>query len=193
MKKDRWFSIVTYTDETIVSKVLERYGKNIRAYAYIVHDKDVVDYHIHMMLHTYNPYTYKGIISWFRAVQDDDDERNTFAQSIKDRHQLYQYLTHENVGAEKYKYDEEDIVEYNIQDFFDEETKDDSYECLNDLLNGVPFRTLAKRYGRDFIYHYDSYQKLCTEIKRQEGSYSDTEALSQFQSINLTDFLNSIL
>ena len=90
MKKDRWFSLVTYTDEQIVHKVLERYGKNIRAYAYIVHDKDVVDRHIHIVLHTYNSYTFQSITGWFRAVQQPYDERNTFAQSIRDRQAVRQ-------------------------------------------------------------------------------------------------------
>ena len=194
MKKDRWFSAVSYTDTTVLRKVIEKYGSRIKSYAWIVHDKDEADYHIHFVFHTLNSYTYKTIVGWFRAVQDDDDKRNTFVQSIIDRQGIIDYLTHKNESNEKFKYNEEDIASDNIDDFLGEEAKDESYEILEDMLANVPYRELARKYGRDFIYHFDNYKKLCIEINQQDTTLHSVTGVSydSRQISELIPFLKAI-
>lgn len=194
MKKDRWFSIVTYTDISVLKKVLESNGSKIRAYAYIEHDKDVVDYHIHLMLYTYDPYTYKGIRNWFRAAQNPEDERNTFVQTIIDRKKLFEYLTHKNEDNEKFKYDVSKIVSCNVEKLLEEESKDESYDCLQDFMSGISYRELARRYGRDFIYHFQNYKMLCLEIAKQERLTSIVTGLSESDPCteDFKNFLDSL-
>ena len=36
------------------------------------------------------------------------------------------------------------------------------------MLKGVPYRSLAFKYGRDFIYHHKAYNDVVKEIQYQE-------------------------
>lgn len=191
--KYRWFAIVTYYSEDTVTRMLAQNGQKIRSYAYCVHDRDEHDVHIHMCLHTFNSFKFNAIKEWFNKSADEPFQ-NTFVQMVLDRHGIYDYLTHQNEDNEKFKYEKSDVIEDNISDFLSEEEVDDSFQCLQDMMNGESYRTLAKRYGRDFIYHFDSYKRLCTEIHQQESdSCLGMESSDTFLSTkDLIAFLNSL-
>lgn len=167
VQKDRWFSCVTYCSEEVVNRVLERKGQFIRAWAYIIHDKEN-DTHIHILLRTYQSYTYKAIINWFDDARNAVDSSNTFVQKIIDKSGALDYLTHKR-EPDKVHYSEDCIVGKNLNEFSEmEQAYDSSYEIIQDMLTGVPFRAMAYKYGRDFIYHYKQYCDVVKSIQEQE-------------------------
>lgn len=166
-KKDRWFSCVTYCPEDVVKKVIETKRAYIRSWAYIIHDKEN-DIHIHVLLRTYQSYTFKAIMHWFDDCREAVCSANTFVQKIIDKSAAYDYLTHK-YEPDKVHYEEDNIVGQNINDFSEaEQSKDSSFEIIQDMLKGVPYRSLAFKYGRDFIYHHKAYNDVVKEIKYQE-------------------------
>lgn len=168
VKKDRWFSCVTYGDEDYLKRVLLANSNHIRAWAYCVHDKEN-DYHIHLLLRTYNSYTFKAILNWFRDVPQAIPQ-NTFVEKIIDKQGAVDYLTHKH-EPDKYHYDEESIVAQNLNDFIEEASaKDSSYEIIVDMIRGLSYRALAFKYGRDFIYHFKQFDEIVKNIKTQERS-----------------------
>ena len=166
--KDRWFSCVTYCGEPVVKKLIEKKGQYIRAWAYCIHDKDDTDPHIHVLLRTYQSYTYKAIVNWFDDCRESVDCSNTFVQKIIDKSAAVDYLTHRH-EPDKTHYDEDNVVAQNLNDFLElGQAHDKSYEIIQDLLNGLSFRSLSYKYGRDFIYHYKAYIEVVKSIQLQE-------------------------
>lgn len=86
----------------------------------------------------------------------------------------FDYLTHDTEQAKaegKHLYDKTDIITNNI-DFFNNsatQEEDNMSLALCEMLDGVPIREIAKKYGRDFIIHFHSIKELFNVIQRQEG------------------------
>lgn len=161
--KLRKFGLVTYLDIETVKKTLHKNIDKIARYAYISHnnESEQTDNHIHILLYTYHANTYNAIKNWFPKSQ------NTFAKPILDDCKAVDYLTHIN-EPDKVQYNPDKIVAFNFE--LDNLVYDDNgYTILEDLLNNVPLRTIAKRYGKDFIYHYRAYRDLADDILFEES------------------------
>lgn len=170
-KRSRNFSLITYLSKEDIQEVLSFHTENIKAYAYILHDKDNKENHVHLILSLYNATTALAVCKWFRGYVDiSGKDINTLCQCMHDKCAGFSYLTHEN-AKDKYQYDYKDIVGYNQEFFLDsEEYKVDSISmALEDLLSGVSVRTLCKRYGRDFIIHSRSILSVAEMIHYEES------------------------
>lgn len=160
----RKFGLVTYLDEHEVITALKNNIDKILRYAYAVHDNEneSADNHIHILLYTYHPRSYNTVRNWFSKRQ------NTFAKPILDDERAVDYLTHKN-EPDKVQYSDSIIQKYNF--VVDNIVYDDNgYNILQAVLDKVPLRTIAKRFGRDFIYHYRAYKELAEDIRFEESS-----------------------
>lgn len=159
----RKFGLVTYLDEHEVITALKKNIDKITRYAFAVHDneKESADNHIHILLYTYHGHSYNAVRNWFSKRQ------NTFAQPILDDERAVDYLTHKN-EPDKVQYSDSIIQKYNfvVEDILYD---DNGYNILQAVLDKVPLRTIAKRFGRDFIYHYRAYKELAEDIRFEES------------------------
>lgn len=163
VQRIRKFGLVTYLDEHEVITALKKNIDKITRYAYAVHDneKESADNHIHILLYTYHGHSYNAVRNWFSKRQ------NTFAKPILDDESAVDYLTHKN-EPDKVQYSDCIIQKYNF--VVDNIVYDDNgYNILQAVLDKVPLRTIAKRYGRDFIYHYRAYKELSEDILFEES------------------------
>lgn len=170
----RKFSLVTYAPSDIVNNILQSHIDDIQCYAYILHnldtnaDGELKTVHTHILLYTFNAHTPRAVCKWFTCVDDSGKPINTLFEPIHNNIAAYDYLTHKN-NPDKYQYKETDIIAYNPDYFTDNETTEDNgYNALNDLLQGVPLRQIARTYGRDFIRYYSAYKNLANDIVGEE-------------------------
>ena len=187
-KRYRNFSLMTYVKPTDLESVMKRHEKQIRAYAYITHEKDVNEFdqpkekHIHLLLCLINNTTVEATRNWFNSFEDEKGQRiNTLSQPMHDISASYDYLTHDTEQAKsenKYQYDKADIKGYNL-DFFTDTAKQDIDNmslALLEMCSGVPLKDIAKKYGRDFIIHYHSVKLLFNDIMEQNGGVVDDDS-----------------
>lgn len=175
-KQARKFAIVTYLDPSLIDKALQAHAEQIREFAYMVHDQDRNEdgtpqiQHTHLLLWLNVPYLESSIKNWFRGNDITGNPANTLTQICRDHVSYYRYLTHAD-NPEKHQYDPHDIVCTNPAAFEDgdQPTEDTSWMALSDILDGVPLREVARRYGRDFIYHYGHIDQLIKAIRAEEG------------------------
>lgn len=176
-RRTRSFSLVTYLDIFQVQDVLLKHDKQIKAYAYIEHDRDVDENgeikprHIHILIRLIQARTVSDICNWFSGFFDDKGLGiNTLGQEMHDISNSYLYLTHSTPQAleqGKYQYSPDDVFS-NDRDFFEKASyndEDNITSALSELLEGKPLKEVALKYGRDFILHYQSIRLLVNDIK----------------------------
>lgn len=125
-------------------------------YAYIVHDRDPTDTHIHILC----SFSIQKSIKAVRKLVVG--EQNTFSQECEDVEALLEYFTHDN-EPDKVPYPKENIV-YDNESYWKKRIKDvdsssDKNEMfVNDLMaDDMTLLFMAKKYGRDFIKNVKSY------------------------------------
>lgn len=180
-KRVRSFCLSTYLMKSEVGEVLRKHERQIRAYAYIEHDRDLnkdgtlKPRHIHLLLRTVNSRTVVDVRNWFKGFTDDKGlPVNTLGQEMHDIGSSFEYLTHDTEAAiseGKFRYDPADIVSNDVEYFkgTSERDEDNISLAVMDLCNGIPLRDVALKYGRDFIIHYSSIKLLFNDIHLQEG------------------------
>lgn len=176
-KRSRNFSLISYLDEIHIQMVLCEHANHIKACAYIYHDRDLKEdgtkkeSHRHILLCLYNQRYESSIHNWFNRFENDDgDLINTHTQVCRDISNTYRYLTHKN-AKDKVQYSQDEIKGVNL-DFFkqvDKHDEDTALSALNDMLNGVPYRQIFERYGRDVMYHISQLQTCYIMIKQEEA------------------------
>lgn len=180
-KKEQYynFSLSTYCEEDFVLKVLDLHSNQIKAFAYCVHDCDVNDNgeikekHIHVLLLLNYPYPPATVCNWFSNTDSEGKKINTLWEKLVYPSLMYRYLIHED-NPEKYQYDPSLRICSELKYFLDETSTDDVAQlALFDLLDGVSLREVARRYGRDFIYHYGHIKQIYEDIKLEEGIKND--------------------
>lgn len=180
-KRVRSFCLSSYLTKSEIAEVLRKHDRQIRAYAYIEHDRDLNEdgtpkpRHIHLLLRTVNSRTVFDIRNWFNGFTDDKGlPVNTLGQEMHDIGSSFEYLTHDTDAAisdGKFRYDPADIISNDV-DYFkgtSERDEDNISLAVMDLCNGIPLREVALKYGRDFIIHYVSIKLLFNDIQLQEG------------------------
>lgn len=91
-----------YIDLNEVKKVLKQ-KECIKHYAYIIHNKDNIKEHIHLMLRFNNAYDIKNVADWFGIQQN-------YISRIKGKFgDALEYLTHKN-APEKFQYADSNVV-----------------------------------------------------------------------------------
>lgn len=168
----RKFACVTYLPERNFLACLRKHQDEIIRYAYVIHDKDFKEpnvpeeVHIQFVLYTYNGHSYSAIRRWFK----DDSGQNTLCQTIGNDIEAFEYLRHLNEKDPlKYHYPPEACITYNFN-LEEIENDDNGFAPLQMLLNGEKKSLIAKRFGRDFIYHYKAYKELAEDILFEEGN-----------------------
>lgn len=170
----RNFSLVSYCTQEFLDQVLELHTDRIKAFAYCYHDEDKTDdgnikpTHVHILLLLHNPLSPSTIKNWFYCIDGKGFEVNTLVQKLVDIPAMYRYLIHED-NPEKFQY----LPEFRIcsdSKYFSEIADNDDVAklALFDLLDGVPLREVAHRYGRDFIYHYGHIKQIYLDILASE-------------------------
>ena len=159
---------ICYDGEGLES-FLKNHNSVVSEYAYILHDRDVRDdgtpkeLHYHFLLvlqrsrrladiHSYLKYSLQGTV---------------MLQPCHSVSASYSYLTHENEES-KVAYDESSIVSSADSSFWkaDSFSNDGDKSCDTimsayfDLLKSMPLTDCAKKYGRDFIIHYNHIKSL---------------------------------
>lgn len=169
-KRFRNFSLVTYLSNEEVAQVLNQHKLQLKAYAYIEHNLEECENHIHLILCIFNNTTVSAIQKWFTGFEDEKGQfKNTFVQPCFDLQSCYSYLTHsteECLLLNKIKYDENDIISLNATYFEDIKANevDNLVLALDDMITGVPLVEIYTKYGRDFIVHYGHIKSLYEDI-----------------------------
>lgn len=163
----RKFAISTYLRPEELPQVFADKSKQIRAYAYCTHDKDDNETHTHVILWLSFPYPISTIRNWFRGCDLKGELANTLVEPCRDIVAMYRYLTHKD-NPDKYQYPDDAVICSDPSCFEDDVQTDDTWTAVEDLINGVPLREVARRYGRDFIYHYSHIRQLVADIKAEE-------------------------
>lgn len=172
-KKTRWFSLVSYLPSKELVKVLNNHSKSIRGCCYILHYKETTEKHYHCLIRTYGSWTTKQILRWFSGVTDDSGQYiNTLGEPMNDPAGMLKYITHqdfESVKAGKPRYEFSDITDSNFIDSVDLHTDcpDSSLEIIKDIIRDTSALELVKRYGRDYVYHYNNYHEIARIILQQ--------------------------
>lgn len=170
----RYFTGVTYVGIDFVNRVIIDKKSSLRSYAYILHDKDTFEdgspkvAHIHFVFRTYSSWTCEQVCKWFKGCFDESgNECNTLCEVANDIESCFDYLIHAG-HPDKVQYDAKDVVCSSVADFKRKnDSKDDCYEIINNMLSGMSTRELVKRYGRDYVYHKKSYEEVCYDIRIQ--------------------------
>ena len=173
-KKTRFHSLITYATEKQIQIVLSKHLNSIRAFAYIYHDKDETEPHYHVVIRTHTSWSTAMIERWFKGLTDKEGEiLNTFSQPVGNMIALEEYLTHADFESRqkgKHLYKRTEIKDHGLWDIVPKtESRDSSYDIVNDILCGMSTRQLVIRYGRDYVYHRNQYQDIVHEIRQDEG------------------------
>lgn len=168
------FHIVTYLESDEILAILSEKDCYIKEAVIINHDSDENEPHRHLILNLLRSRTIEQIIGWFKI-----DDRNTFARkNTYSRTDTIKYLLHINeasIDDGKHVYNTNEIICYkcDITEWLND-SRDNSFIILTAMIEGTSYIELAKRFGKDFIYHYRNYKELSELIRlEQKTIYSD--------------------
>lgn len=187
----RCHTVLTY----IEPKYLKAFLNNatwILHWAYCYHDKDVWTAddekvnekhkegtsktpHTHIVLYTKDCKTYSAICKQFKkysvSIYGADKAQNTRCEYC-DLNKQYRYLLHKD-DPDKHPYSPDCLVQDDplFWEKYDKGMIDEpngGYKIVEDILSGIPYRTLAMKYGRDYIYHAKQYDDIAQKIRIEE-------------------------
>ena len=158
MKKDRFYrwSLVVYGNEEDVLKVC----RVSQHYAYIQHDKEEKRIHWHLLC------TFKVWKSLASIKSIIDNGQNVLGEEIHDKQAAFRYLSHKD-NPEKYQYNEE-LIKSDDKGFWRGEEQGDVVELIDDIIEGMSFRDMAIKYGKDFVKNYKVYAHYAALVEAQE-------------------------
>ena len=164
-------AIMTYASKTQVLSILEKKKAAYTAYAMIEHDKDKAPKHCHIFIKFNCNRNGTDILKWFELCCDKNGVLvNTRFEQVHSEKGLHDYLTHSNT-PEKHQYSESEIIysdENAREELLKECVQDNGYGALEDMLRGVKLKEIARKWGRDFIRHYNAYKMLTEDIRKEE-------------------------
>lgn len=171
------WSIVTYPTEADLFRL--GIENRIRTYAYIRHDKDILEDgtpkepHYHVLLSLVDTKAQQQVVNWLKR-EVFCSGCNVLAQPIKSRASAWRYLCHLD-NPEKVQYSPDEI-QTNKRAYWERpETMGADKEAANafflhDLMTLSPVE-LARRYGRDYIKNFDRYHAF---VRAFYDSYMNT-------------------
>lgn len=186
-KETKALSIVTYAQEEQILKIFESKQTQILGFAYILHDCDTSESHRHIVLVLKRSRKQCEVLNWFKACTDDKGEKcTTLLKPIACMRGLEEYLTHsddDSIKAGKHQYTEHDIKILKDEELFGyvtdydkalerekvkEEKADEVESLIDDIINGVPLRDMARRYGRDYMKNSSAYRRYAADVVLEE-------------------------
>lgn len=177
----RNIALISYAPVDFIQSVLDKHKNQIRAYSYILHDKfsefelahsetGHKEIHTHILLRLFASAPLSRVENWFLYFDSNEKKVNTLAEGVlkKNIQILYEYQIHKN-DPDKFQFSEDKRICSDESEFLLESlTNDDvALSALNDMLDNVPLKYIAQRYGRDFIYHYSHIKILYNDIINQ--------------------------
>ncbi len=174
-RRTRKFCLTTYIDRDAVLKFLEG-SEWVSHWAVCTHDKDVTDdgqpkiTHTHIVLYTYEGKTPTAVQKLFDRFSVDcygfDNKQNTMVMPCIDIVAQYRYLLHLDDPKKHRYFDSERITENDaywrklertagLNDAADNK----ALQIFNDMLNGVSTHELIVRYGGNFLYHIQHFER----------------------------------
>lgn len=186
-KESKALSIVTYATEEHILRIFESKKNQVLGFAYIHHDKDKSEPHKHIVVVLKRSRKQQEVLNWFKGCVDEKGEKcNTRLEPIACMRGIEEYLTHsddDSVKAGKHQYNEQDIKVLKADELFDYVTdydkaqereqrkteKSDEVESLiDDIIQGVSLREMARRYGRDYMKNAVSYRRYAADVVLEE-------------------------
>lgn len=153
----------------------------VKHFAFIQHDNDKEinesGVEVSKPLHTHLLIVFNQNVS-VRQIKErilEYTQHNTFGQPLKDINGAYRYLTHKD-DKDKYQYDDNLIIS---NDNYFSKPRDllnpnkevnEISQMIDDYLSNVGYRTMAIKYGKDFIKNFKSYQYYFELIRQEEGT-----------------------
>lgn len=183
----KYISGICYDQEGLSNFVKDN-NSVVDEYAYILHDRDVKedgtlkDPHLHFLFVLRRSRRLSDIQSCMKKIL----QGNVLLQPCRSVSDSYGYLTHEN-DDNKAQYDESSIVSSADKSYWklsDSSSGTDTFcdtimLAYLDLLKSMPLTDCAKKYGRDFIIHYNHIKSLLLDsgfildkgVYRQRGDF----------------------
>lgn len=170
----KW-GLMSYADIEDIQNILDI----AKHWAYIKHDKDIssnldesgkqklVEPHYHIVLILNSQMTLSAIR---KRIGSDE---NTLGQELKFPKNLYDYLLHDEY-TDKIRYSEKerycDNINYweNLKKNERTTKKNDAEELIDDILKGLSFREMARKYGRDYMRNYFDYTNYAKLVKEED-------------------------
>lgn len=182
--RSRYFSLVTYLSEDQIKATMEHYKDYIDSALYILHDKDIVqktddtqgdllkEAHTHILMRSYEATTASAVKKWFMRFRFSDENGliNTMVEICDSVGSARDYLTHKN-DPDKYQYSTADVLEFGRGwECFNHASRcvDDCIDIIDRISEGASLRQLVREYGRDFVYHFNQYERMASFIQHQE-------------------------
>lgn len=175
--RDRNHFAVTYIPKERLGLLLKENLSIIRRYCYIEHNRDFYldgtpkEPHIHLWISFINKKSLRQLIDMLYVKLDDGTEPNTFDELCNNNIVAQRYLLHLD-DPDKAQYDVDEVVSYNVNldSIFDYSPSGFCWEvdALSMLVNGESKFEVAKKFGRDFIYHYLQFKALANDIREEE-------------------------
>lgn len=195
------FCISTYIQTVHVDEFL-RSSNWVQHWAYCFHDKDTwtqkdnennskhiqgepKEPHTHIILYTYNGKSSSSVKKLFDRFSIEkygiDNKQNTFVEVCNDMTSQYRYLLHFD-DPDRYPYFlTPEIRICDSKEYWSKHEKTDGLNnadnkglaMVNDVILGVPYRTMCERYGKEYIYHYNHVTNMANRIYRQENGISE--------------------
>lgn len=181
-----WF-LVTYLPEDTLLGILNNPASGIMHYAYATHSKDN-PVHTHVAVRFNNERSFNGVKELFQRAGkslDNGKDVNTLCEPCIDIQGAFNYLTHKDC-PDKTQYPEDIIVSDDIGYFRgdysrakadSENDTNKAFLILSDLMDGVDWLTLAKRYGREIIINRFAYMEYADLIRKQQARQQTPRAI----------------
>ena len=202
--KSRNFSCVLYGNIHNLEDFVNNAETIPRAYAYIVHDKDILDngdlkrLHIHLILCYSNARSIdsveKSLLEYMN--KNELEHQNVFIEPCRNVKSAFDYLIHKN-NKDKYQYSLDDVVCSSIEFFQHQSSTNDFISQVLDFIEGcdrvVTYTELLRRYGNilsmcrvNWIYvlkeHNESYYLMNDLSKTKSELYEVKVHNKQLQS-----------
>lgn len=194
-KTARAVLIRTYATEEQLARVMQEHDRMVNVCAYITHDRDKNEdgsakvTHIHANVLLDRSRELSGTESWFKGLVDEKGKPiQTVVMPCKDTIGSDDYLTHNTAEAKadgKFQYVDEDIkVLKGSRDDWrafktdwmrkhdarvkKEADADEVEQLLQDIVDGVSSREMARRYGRDYVKNVKAYRSYAGAMLFEE-------------------------
>ena len=194
----KFVSLITYAKAEDVERILAEKSEMLSYAFWIPHDKDEAEPHIHIVVGLVNSRKPNEVSNWFKKCTNDDGVvQNTLAEPVLSCDDIVEYLTHSDVksvqkGKHQYVVEDIRVSRGTLEAFREEKTdyqrrdeakskkeakEDECEQLLDDLIAGTPCRTMARRYGRDFMKNHKAYREYAAMVILEEEG--DLEKASQ--------------
>ena len=179
-------SLVSYAPLHVIEKALEFHSEEIKGYAFIRHDKFTEaelkddgtepEPHFHIIVRLWRRLSPNTVKRWFWCIDEDGQLVNTLNRQVGSVPIAYDYLIHK-WDPEKWQYSPSERVVSDPKWFTVDECieEDNAFLAFQMALCDVEPYVIAKRIGKDFLYHsrsiYESvaYKHACEVKHRYNG------------------------